>query len=116
MGQGHVLVTFNHAPYGSIYYTEGLRAAVGVTSGVDEHTVDVLYLGDGVRFALKDVDRRDSARYLATLASFGAKLRVERDALVERGIEEDDLAEDVEVIDRRQALELVRRADLNIDF
>ena len=116
MGQRHVLVTFNHAPYGSIYYTEGLRAAVGVTSGVDEHTVEVLYLGEGVRFALKDIDRRDSARYLATLASLGAKLQVEREALTERGIEEAELAEDVEVIDRRRALELVRAADLTIDF
>ena len=116
MGQRHVLITFNHAPHGSIYYTEGLRAAVGVTSGIDEHTVDVLYLGDGVRFALRDVDRRNSARYLATLASFGAKLKVEREALAERGIEEAGLAEDVEIIERRQALELVRRADLTIDF
>ena len=116
MGQRHVLVTFNHAPYGSIYYSEGLRAAVGVTSGIDEHTVDVLYLGEGVRFALKHVDRRDSARYLATLSSFGAKLKVEREALTERGIEEADLAEDVEVIDRHEALQLVRRADLTIDF
>ena len=116
MGQRHVLVIFNHAPYGSIYYSEGLRAAVGVTSGVDEHSVDVLYLGEGVRFALKGVDRRDSTRYLITLASFGAKLKVEREALAERGIEEDDLAEDVEVVDRREALELVRRADLTIDF
>jgi hypothetical protein len=44
MGQRHVLITLNHAPYGSIYYTEGLRAVVGITSGIDEHTVDVLYL------------------------------------------------------------------------
>lgn len=116
MGQRHVLVTFNHAPFGSIYYTEGLRAVVGVTSGVDEHTVDVLYLGEGVRFALKDVDRRDSAKYLATLSALGANLKAEREALAERGIKEADLAEDVEVIDRRQALELVRRADLTIDF
>ncbi len=35
MGQRHVLVTFSHAPYGSIYYPEGLRAVVGVTSGID---------------------------------------------------------------------------------
>jgi sulfur relay (sulfurtransferase) DsrF/TusC family protein len=41
---------------------------------------------------------------------------VEREALAERGIEEDELAEDVEVIDRRQALELIRRADLTVDF
>jgi sulfur relay (sulfurtransferase) DsrF/TusC family protein len=116
MGQRHVLVTFNHAPYGSIYYSEGLRAAVGVTSGVDEHSVEILYVGEGVRFALKDTDRRDSARYLATLASFGAKLRVERESLAERKIDEAALAEDVEVVDRRQALELIRRADLTIDF
>ena len=88
MAQRHVLVTFNHAPYGSIYYTEGLRAAVGVTSGIDEHTVDVLYLGDGVHFALKDVDRSDSARYLATLSAQGVNLRVEREALQARNISE----------------------------
>ena len=116
MAQKHVLVTFNHLPYGSIYYSEGLRAAVGVTSGIDEHTVDLLYLGDGVHFALKDVDRADSLRYLTTLAKQGVKLRVEREALQARGISEADLADDVEVIDRSQALDLIRRADLTMDF
>jgi sulfur relay (sulfurtransferase) DsrF/TusC family protein len=116
MGQRHVLITFSHAPFGSIFYTEGLRAAVGVTSGIDEHTVDILYMGDGVRFALKDVDRTDSARYLATLSSLGANLKAEREALQSRSISESDLADDVEIISRDQALELVRRADLTIDF
>jgi sulfur relay (sulfurtransferase) DsrF/TusC family protein len=116
MPQRHVLITFNHAPYGSIYYTEGLRAAVGVTGGIDEHTVDVLYLGDGVYFALKDVDRSDSARYLATLSALGVKLKVDQEAMQARSIGKSDLADDVEVIGRDQALELVRRADLTIDF
>ena len=35
MAQRHVLFTFNHAPYGSIYYTEGLRAVVGVVGFLD---------------------------------------------------------------------------------
>ncbi|MCH8950145.1 MAG: hypothetical protein IIB87_07195 [Chloroflexi bacterium] len=48
MGQKHVLITFNRVLYGSIFYTEGLRAVVGVTSGIDENTVDLLYPGDGV--------------------------------------------------------------------
>lgn len=116
MTQRHVLFTFNHLPYGSIYYTEGLRAAVGVTSGIDEHTVDLLYLGDGVHFALKDVERTDSLRYLATLAKQGVKLRAEREALQARGISESDLADDVEVIGRSEALGLIRAADLTIDF
>ncbi|MDE3073991.1 MAG: DsrE family protein [Chloroflexota bacterium] len=116
MPQRHVLLTFNHLPYGSIYYTEGLRAAVGVTSGIDEHTVDLLYLGDGVHFAVKDLDRADSAKYLATLSKQGVKLKVDREALRARGLSEADVAQDVEVIDRTDALELVRRADMTIDF
>ncbi len=116
MGQRHVLITFNRDPYGSIYYTEGLRAAVGVTSGIDEHTVALLYLGDGVRFAVKDLDRTDSAKYLVTLAAQGVNLKAEREALAARNISESDLADDVEVISRAQALELVRHADVTIDF
>lgn len=116
MGQRHVLITFNHAPYGSIYYTEGLRAVVGVTSGIDEHTVDALYLGDGVYFVLKDVDRSDSARYLATLSALGVNLKAKKEALQARDISGSDLADDVEVVSGEEALELVRRADLTIDF
>jgi sulfur relay protein TusB/DsrH len=116
MGQRHVLITLNREPYGSIFYTEGLRAAVGVTSGIDEHTVDVLYLGDGVYFALKDVDRSDSAKYLSTLSAQGANLKVEREALQARNISDSDLADDVEVISRDDVLQLVRRADATIDF
>ncbi len=37
MSEKHVLFAFNHAPYGTIFYNEGLRAVVGVTSGIDEH-------------------------------------------------------------------------------
>lgn len=116
MGQRHVLITFSHPPYGSVYYTEGLRAAVGVTSGIDEHTVDVLYLGDGAYFALKDVNRNDTAKYRGTLSGLGVTLRVEEEALKERGIGRSELADDVEVVSRDQALELLRRADLTIDF
>ncbi len=116
MTQRHVLITFNTAPYGSIYYTEGLRAAVGVTSGIDEHTVELLYLGDGVHFARKSLDRRDSAKYLATLSAQGVKLKVSKEDLAARGIKESDLADDVQVVTRQEALDLVRSADLTIDF
>lgn len=116
MAQKHVLFTLNHAPYGSIWYTEGLRAVVGVTSGLDEHTVDVVYLGDGAYFALKGVERTDSAKYLGTLAKLGYRLKVERESLAARGIREEEVAEDVEIIPRSQVLELVQRADVTIDF
>lgn len=116
MGQKHVLFTINHAPYGSIWYTEGLRAVVGVTAGIDEHTVDVVYLGDGAYFALKGVDRTDSAKYLGTLASSDYHLRVERESLAARGIREDEVAADVKVVSRSDVVGMILRADVTIDF
>ncbi|MEE8473200.1 MAG: DsrE family protein [Dehalococcoidia bacterium] len=116
MGQKHVLITFNHAPYGTIYYTEGLRAAVGVTSGIDEHTVDVVYLGDGVYFTLKGVDRKDTNKYLGTLSAAGYKLQAVEESLTARGISKADLASDIEVISRSRLLELIGKADATMDF
>jgi sulfur relay (sulfurtransferase) DsrF/TusC family protein len=116
MAQKHGLFTFNHDPYGSIWYTEGLRAVVGVTSGIDEHSVDVVYLGDGVNFLRKNVDRTDSARYLGTLAKLGTALRAERESLDARGLIANDLAEGVEIISRSQVLDLIQKADFTIDF
>ncbi|MDO8673260.1 MAG: DsrE family protein [Dehalococcoidia bacterium] len=116
MGQKHVLFTINHAPYGSIYYTEGLRAVVGVTSGIDEHTVDVVYLGDGVYFALKGVDRTDSVKYIGTLAGAGTRLKVERESLEARGIRPDEVADDVKIVSRGDVAYLLFRADVTIDF
>ncbi len=116
MAQKHVLFTLNHAPYGSIWYTEGLRAVVGVTSGIDEHTVDVVYLGDASYFVLKGVERTDSAKYLGTLAKLGYRLKVERESLAARGIDAKEIAEDVEIIPRAEVLALVQKADVTIDF
>jgi sulfur relay protein TusB/DsrH len=116
MAEKHVVFTFNHAPYGAIWYNEGLRAVVGVTSGIDEHTVDVVYLGDGVFFGLKGVDRADSARYLGTLAKNGYKLKAEKEALEARGIDKAELAEDVEVVTRADIVALIKKADATIDF
>lgn len=116
MAQRHVLFTFNHDPYGSIWYTEGLRAVVGVTSGIDEHSVDVLYLGDGVNFLRKSVDRTDSAKYLGTIAKLGYRLKAEKESLEARGINPAELADDVDVVSRSQVVDLIKKADLTIDF
>ncbi len=116
MAQKHVLITLNNAPYGKIYHSEGLRAAVGVTSGIDEHTVDLVLLGDGVYFGLKDVSRADSAKYLGTLTKDGRHLKADAEALHARGIKNEELAPDVDPISRKDVLALIAKADVTIDF
>ena len=116
MAEKKVIISFNHPPYGSIYYTEGLRAAVGTTSGIDEHRVDMVSLGDGIYFCLQDVDRTDTVKYITTLSQGGSKLYAEEESLNARNISKDKLADDVEVIPRKKILELYKEADFNIDF
>ena len=111
MAQKHVAVLLTHAPYGDIYYTEGLRAVVGLTSGIDEHTVEVIYVGDGVYFTLKGVDRTDSARYIGSLDKGGYRLKAVEESLAERGIKKNELAADIEVISRSQVVALLSKAD-----
>lgn len=116
MAQRHILFTINHAPFGSVFYTEGLRAAVGATSGTDEHTVDVVYLGEGVYFALKEVNRADSTKYIQTLAETGCRLKAEEESLTARGITREELADDIEVIGRDTVRQLIAQADFTVDF
>jgi sulfur relay (sulfurtransferase) DsrF/TusC family protein len=116
MPEKKVLVSFHRAPYGTIFYTEGLRAALGVTSGIDENEVTALFIGDGVYFALKDIDRTDTSKYLATLAKIGAPLYAEEESLCERGINKEDMADDIKIIPRSEVLALYKEADCNIDF
>ncbi len=116
MAQKHVVVTMNRPPYGTIFYTEGLRAALGVTAGIDENSVDVVCLGEGVYYCLKGVDRTDSAKYLQTLSGQGVKIKAEKESISARGLKAADLAEDVEVIPRKKVLQLIQAADATIDF
>jgi sulfur relay (sulfurtransferase) DsrF/TusC family protein len=116
MAQKKVVITFNQAPFGTIHYVEGLRASVGVTSGLDEHKIDVIYLGDGARYALKGVDRSDANKYLSTLSKLGYKLKVERESLAENGISESEVADDFQVIPRGEVVRLIADADVTIDF
>ena len=116
MAQKHVFVTVNHPPHGTIWHTEGLRAVVGLTSGIDEHTVDIVYLGDGVYSALQGVDLSDSTRYLSTIQKLGYAPQVERESLVERGMSEAEIAADLHIIPRSTVLDLIRKADVTIAF
>ena len=116
MSQKHVLFTLNHAPFGSVYHSEGVRAALGATAGIEENTVDVVYLGDGVYYTLKNVDRSDSRIFLETLSTLGVKLKAERESLEERGVGAEEIAEDVEIISRAEVRGLIDKADLVIGF
>jgi len=73
MATRKLLYQFNRTPYGNVFYTEGWRAAVGATAGIDEHEVTLLLQGDGVYYALKGADRAENLGYEGTLKKAGVK-------------------------------------------
>jgi len=116
MGQKRVLVNICRAPYGTVFYTEGLRAAVGVSAGIDENISTVLFQSDGVFYCLKDADRTDALAYFESYKAMETQLYVVKEDLDERGVSEAELAPDMTVISRDKAFELFQENDYSMDF
>ncbi len=112
-----ILFMFLKAPFGSIYYTEGLRAVVGMMSGMDEHKVTCVYMGDGAYYALKGSDKSESAGYLKTIADISeTHYYVDGDSLAKRGIAAGEIDDMFEVISRDDISKLISDNDVVYDF
>lgn len=117
MAQKQLLILFQHPPIGTIYYAEGLRLAMGVaTMGKEEHSVDVVYRGDGAYFALQSVDRIGAAPFISALLRAGCVLKVEEESLSSRHISHDQVATDMEIINHQKVTELIKQSDFVLDF
>ncbi|MBU0733875.1 MAG: DsrE family protein [Proteobacteria bacterium] len=116
MAEKKVLVNICRAPFGTVFYTEGLRAAVGVSAGIDENIPTILFQSDGVFYCLKDVDRTDALAYFESFKSMGTQLYAVKEDLDERGVEKSELAPDITVISRDEAFTLFQENDFNMDF
>jgi len=116
MARRKLLYHFNRAPYGTVFYTEGWRAAVGAIAGIDEHEVTILLQGDGVYYSLKGADRAENLGYEGTLNKAGVKYYVVKEDLDARGISESEIAADMVVIPRADTWKLYQEADFNLDW
>jgi sulfur relay protein TusB/DsrH len=116
MAEKRILYHFNRPPHGTIFWTEGMRAAVGAVAGMDEHKVDLLFQGDGVYHALKDMEEAENQGYLPSLEDADVKYYVVDEDLKERGIATNELKDRFEVIDRAKAASLFKEADMNSDW
>lgn len=116
MGQKKVLIHFSKPPFGTAFYSEGLRAALGVTSGVEDNIPTVLFQSDSVFYCLKQVDRTNIQSYFEIFRAYKTKFYAVKEDLAERGISGADLADDITVISREQALALFHENDFSMDF
>lgn len=113
-----ILIVIRKGPYGGFQAAEGLRHANGAIS-LGFRPIMVL-IDDGVYLAQADQDPAQSpwlslggtleeiiARGLYEKKDAPAEFYVEKESLAERGLDPDELVEDLEPVDHRQISELL---------
>ena len=116
MGQKKVLIHFSKPPFGTAFYNEGLRAALGISAGVEDNIPTILFQSDSVFYCLNQVDRTNAKPYFDLFEALETKIYAVKEDLAKREISEADLADDITVIPREKALALFHENDFSMDF
>lgn len=113
-----VFVSFLKSPVGTTYYLEGLRVALGIMGGEEDHSVEVAFIGKGVRCALEGVDKSYGKGLFDMFQknTSGKRFYVERESLLREGIAESELDSDYEPISREDLSKKMRQADVTLSF
>jgi sulfur relay (sulfurtransferase) DsrF/TusC family protein len=122
-----VLIVIRHGPYGGFQAAEALRHANGAMSlGFRPIVVlvdDGVYLakaeqdpGKSEWFALSETLEETVARGLYEKKDAPAEFYVERESLSERGLDPEELVEDMELIDHEKASLLMAAEGLQLIF
>jgi tRNA 2-thiouridine synthesizing protein C len=115
-----VMFVNRKAPYGTIYALESLEVVL-ITATFDQD-VSLVFLDDGVYELLKGQNTKAvgiknfSPTYRALDGYDVEKLYVERESLEARGLSEDQLLVDVEVLNSAQMGELMAQQDVVLSF
>ena len=107
-------------PYGTIYALESLEVVL-ITATFDQD-VSLVFLDDGVYELVRGQDtavigiKTHSKTYRALEGYDVEKLYVERESLAARGLTEDDLIVDVEVLSSAEMADLMAEQDVVLSF
>lgn len=111
-----IMHVMREAPHGTIYTYEGLEMILIMAAY--EQDISVVFVDDGV-YALKKGQDTEGIEIKGFAKTFGAlegydveKLYVDRFSLEERGLSENDLVVDVEVLSSAEIGEMMSKQDL----
>lgn len=113
-----IMHVMRHAPHGTIYSYEGLEMILIMAAY--EQDLSVVFIGDGVYAIKKNQDTagigiKGFAKTFMALDGYDVeKLYVDRVSLDERGLSEEDLLVDVEVLDSSEIGALMNGQDVII--
>jgi sulfur relay protein TusC/DsrF len=107
-----VLVVINKQPYGSSIAIEAFRMIYGLeAAGIK---TSILFMGDGVFVLTKNQDPkgiggRNPQIFLSQIAKFKVKIFAMGESLVERGLDRSRLIENVTILTKTEAADLISK-------
>ena len=113
-----IMHVMRHAPHGTIYTYEGLEMILIMAAY--EQDLSLVFIGDGVYSLKKSQDTagigiKGFAKTFMALDGYDVeKLYVDRVSLEERGLSEEDLVVDVEVLESSEIGSLMKEQDVII--
>ena len=108
------------APYGTVYALEGLEVVL-ITAAFDQD-VSMVFIDDGVFQIKKDQEtsginmKNFSPTYRALEGYEVEKVYAEKESLVARGMDEDDLLIPVEILTASEIADLMNSQDVIVSF
>jgi sulfur relay (sulfurtransferase) DsrF/TusC family protein len=113
-----VFVSFLKPPISTSFHLEGIRIALGILSGDEDHEVTVAYMGRGARCALRGVDASYTKGMLDLLKKevAGGVFYVEKESLDQERISEKEIGETFSVVPRKRLQEMMAAADVTFSF
>ena len=107
-----IVITYTRPPYGTSHFMEGLRLASGM--GCDDHEAKLVFLGEGALCALKGVDMAPAEKFLETINEFNYPSYVERESLLEHGIDEANIAPIFKVVSQKEISRMLQDCDIQL--
>ena len=108
----NLLIIIRSAPYTTLDYYEGIRAAAGLI----EHKLRILYTGDGVYAASRESDHTLTKQFLSDLPDLGVEFYADSESMMARRIAESDLLPMVKPAEGEKLKELIMEAEASLSF
>ncbi len=110
----NIVLFINRANYSEDSLIEVLTFAVGLVGGLSEHSLDVVFIGDGVTECVASRLNDTTKPYMVSAKSRGVAFWADKYSLELRGMLEDSLFAGCAVISPEDLADLVKKSDMHL--
>jgi len=106
-----ITILVKESPFHGNFCEEALRASVGLAQTTENHFVRTVFVDNGVWFCTKDLKNKEFLKYRIAFKSFSMFLHVEKEALNNFDIDEENISSDFKISPRAEISKILLESD-----